>query len=457
MATRDSARTARARRIGQSTLALGAIGVVAAVALNAAGCGKGGGANTVVFWEFWPREQIQPVLDDFKKLHPEITVDVQQLTWSDGPQKITAAVASGTVPDLCELGSTQFAQYASAGALKDITPLADSLRDQYRAWDMVTYQQRVFGLPWVVGSRALYYNKVLFARAGLDSTKAPETWSEFKAASEKIQALGGDLHGNGLNAGERLIFVKKFMPFAWGNGGEVLSTDLSRSLVNSPQNLEALNFYLSLKPSSLVQRQEILDQAFMQGKIGLNLSGPWLFNKIPTDAPNLRYGVGLVPRPDKADGTHASFMGGELLVFFAKAKPNPAAMTLARYLVSAEGAGKIAHAARFVAANVGAENDPYYAAHPEEGIFARQMATARALPAVPQWGDIEDALTTSLDEAILGKTPAEDALRNADEKITAILHNASATSNVGALTPKRGAAPKTAAAGASAGQVATSR
>ena len=73
------------------------------------------------------------------------------------------------------------------------------------------------------------------------------------------------------------------------------------------------------------------------------------------------------------------------------------------------------------------------------------------MPAVPQWGDIEDALTTSLDEAILGKTPAEDALRNADEKITAILHNASATSNVGALAPRRGVA------GAGRGQVASSR
>ncbi len=457
MATRDSARSARIRRGGKTAAAMLAVGIVAVSTGQFAGCGKSGGGNTVVFWEFWPREQIQPVLDDFKKAHPEITVEVQQLTWSDGPQKITAAVASGTVPDLCELGSTQFAQYASAGALRDLTPLADSLRDQYRAWDMVTYQQHVFGLPWVVGSRALYYNKVLFARAGLDSTKAPETWSEFADAAAKVQALGGDIHGNALNAGERLIFVKKFMPFAWGNGGDVLSSDNTRSLVNSQQNLDALKFYLSLKPSSMVQRQEILDQAFMEGKIGMNLSGPWLLNKIPTDAPNLRYGVGLVPRPNSPDGTHASFMGGELLVFFAKAKPNPAAMTLARFLISAEAAGKIAHAARFVAANVGAENDPYYTTHPEEGVFARQMATARALPAVPQWGDIEDALTTSLDEAILGSTPAEDALRNADEKIAAILHNASASSNVGAVTPKRGAAPATAAAGVRNGQVATSR
>ena len=445
MASRDTVWGWRTTRAGLGTLAAAATAVIVA---SGAGCGTPRRANTVVFWEFWPREQIQPVLDDFAKLHPEIHVDVQQLTWSDGPQKITAAVASGTVPDLCELGSTQFAQYAAAGALKDITPLADSLRDQYRAWDMVTYQNHVFGLPWVVGSRALFYNKVLFARAGLDSTKAPETWSELKVASEKVQALGGDLHGNGLNAGERLIFVKKFMPYAWGNGGEVLSADQSRSLVNSPENLEALQFYLSLKPSSMVQRQETLDQAFMQGKIGINLSGPWLFNKIPADAPNLRYGVGLVPRPDKASGIHASFMGGELLVFFSKAKANPAAVTLARYLTSREAAGKLAHAARFVAANVGAEDDPYYAAHPREGVLARQMKTARALPAVPQWGDIEDALTTSLDEAVLGKTPAEDALRNADEKITAILHNASATSNVGALAPRRGAGR---------GQVASSR
>jgi multiple sugar transport system substrate-binding protein len=384
-----------------------------------AGCG-GSRRRPVVFWEFWPKDVIQPVMDDFARAHPEISVEMQQLTWEDGPQKIAAAVASGTVPDLCELGSTKFAQYAAAGRLGDMTSLADSLRARYRAWDMVTYDGRVFGLPWIVGTRALFYNTDLFRRAGLDPAKPPQTWSELRNAAAAIQKLGGDVHGYGLNVEEREVLFKKFFPYAWGAGGSVLSADGTRSVVHSPENVAALKFYLSLKPYSLLERQKVLDQAFKQGRIGMNFSGPWLLQTIPKDAPNLHYNVALVPKPD-AGGTHASFLGGEILVTFTKVKHPDAAMTLAKFLISPPEAAKLARATFFTPATVGAENDPYYVAHPVERVFVQQLATAQSPPAIPQWADIEEILNAAVGEALYGRLTAEAALARADEQITALL------------------------------------
>ena len=46
-----------------------------------------------------------------------------------------------------------------------------------RGWEMCSIGDALYGVPWVLGTRALFYNKTLFARAGLDSARAPDTWS----------------------------------------------------------------------------------------------------------------------------------------------------------------------------------------------------------------------------------------------------------------------------------------
>ncbi|HEY3217135.1 MAG TPA: extracellular solute-binding protein, partial [Candidatus Eisenbacteria bacterium] len=60
----------------------------------------------IVFWQFWPVEVVNPLLEKFERENPDTEVRMEQLTWQSGLEKITAAIAAGNVPDLCELGST---------------------------------------------------------------------------------------------------------------------------------------------------------------------------------------------------------------------------------------------------------------------------------------------------------------------------------------------------------------
>ena len=107
------------------------------------GCG-GGRTETreIVFWQFTPVERVQPTLDAFEREHPGLHVRMEQLTWDSGQEELAASIAGGTLPDLCE--------------------------------------------P-VLGTGALFYKKTLFAKAGLDSTKAPETWADLKRAAPAFQ------------------------------------------------------------------------------------------------------------------------------------------------------------------------------------------------------------------------------------------------------------------------------
>lgn len=395
--------------------------IVAAGTLSCGGGGSGGGGKTtLVFWEFFPAEVIRPLVDKFEATHPGIKVDLQQLTWQGGLEKISASVAAGTAPDLCEIGSTWEAKFASSGALQDWTAEVQPMLPQYRLWDAVNFDGRYFGMPWVMGTRALFYNKALFARAGLDSSKAPATWAEVLDASKRIRALGAETYGFGLQSGDRYKLFKKFMSLAWSNGGDILSPDRKRVVFDSPQNLAALEFYLSLRPHALMDRQEILDQGFKEGRIGMQISGAWLFKTIPHDAPSLRYGVGLVPAP--AGGRHASFAGAEILASFKGSRHPREAFELARFLVAPENAAALCQAAKDVQpSSIGSENSDYYRERPMEQLFVRQLETAVAPPNISQWVEMEGAIEESLEEALHDKVTPREALKNAQRKLEALL------------------------------------
>ena len=377
-------------------------------------------SKEIVFWQFQPPELIGPIVREFEAENPGITVRVETLTWQSGYEKIVMAFSSGSAPDLLELGSTWFPKFAGEGAIQDVTDRTADLSGSLSAWDLSTYKGRRYGIPWLVGSRVLFYNRELFRGAGLAPDRAPETWSDMLGAARAVHKPEAGIYGFGMNAGERYVLFKKFMPFAWGNGGSILNEDLTASRFASPENLAALKFYLSLKPYSVLERQDMIDEMFKQGKVGIMISGGWNLKRIADDAPGLDYGVALIPRPDRG-GTHASFAGAEILVF-PRSEKMDGAVKLARFLVSPEQALKVASAVKSVQpASKAALLDPYYDAHPMERLLQEQNDIAYAPPASPQWQDIEEAINARLEECLYGRITPEQALALIDEETNSIL------------------------------------
>ena len=396
-----------------------AIAVVALAGTLFAGCARQS-PDEVVFWQFQPPEVMAGLVKQFEQENPSVKVRVETLTWQSGYEKIVMATSSGSLPDLLELGSTWFAKFAGEGALEDVTDGTGDLTAEMAMWDLATYGGRRFGIPWLIGSRVLFYNKSLFRSSGLSPDQPPGTWSEMLAAARSIHKPGKGIYGFGMNAGERYVLFKKFMPFAWGNGGAVLSSDLARSEMNSPENLAALEFYLSLKPYSVLERQDMIDEMFKQGKIGLMLSGGWNLKRIPEDAPGLEFGVALMPKPDSG-GTHASFAGAEILVF-PSARKLEGSMKLARFLAAAPQALRIASDVKSVQpASRQALADPYYDEHPMERLLLKQCETSCSPPTLPLWQEIEEVINTRLEECLYGKLSARDALAKIDQEVNSIL------------------------------------
>ncbi len=407
---------ARIRRLATVVLA-------AALALAfLAGCARGPKRHVVLFWQFSPLDAIQPLLDQFEQENPDLDVQVEQLTWQSGREKIVAAAAAGQPPDLCELGSTFLPGLVADSTLADLTDSIPDLTPKLRGWDMARYRGRIYALPWMVGTRALYYNRDLLRQAHINPDKPPATWDELAKAVKLVSDASYDAKGFGMNSGEREVLFKKFMPFAWGNGGAILDSTLTRCIVASPQNIEALRYYLSLRPYSLLDRQEMLDEAFARGRLGFTISGPWLLRTLPKEAPELDFEVALMPRPAAGKGSPASFAGAELLGIFRAAPDRSGALRLARFLVREQNAMKLyAATGNALPAAVSADSDSFFVFHPRDRVFLEQLKTAVSPPLHPKWVDIEDVLNSELEAAIYGRKSADDALRSANLRIAAIL------------------------------------
>jgi multiple sugar transport system substrate-binding protein len=211
------------------------------------------------------------------------------------------------------------------------------------------------------------------------------------------------------------------MAFAWGNGGRILSDD-GTVVFNSDENLEALNFYLKLAKYSLKEKQEVFDHQFKMGKLGMQVSGAWNLKNYATEAPDLDYGVALVPKPSHEKGTHASFAGAELLVIFKNSKHKEEALKLARFLQSYPMAKQISLAERSVfPASKRSLWDAAFLHDDKVKVFVRQALTSRSAPAHPGWIEMEDVINRSIEEVLYGRIGPEDALNSAAAKLHEIV------------------------------------
>ncbi|NBE54613.1 ABC transporter substrate-binding protein [Streptomyces boluensis] len=183
------------RRVTGLTAAVAALGITAGVT----GCGATGGSGDVTLkmvaadYGDGPANSSQKYWDavaaDFEKQNPGIKVDVDVYSWSDVDAKVAAMVKKGAAPDIAQIGA--YSDYAAqgklyrAGDLLSIPVQADFLPALTEAGQVRRVQ---YGMPFASSTRLLFYNKKLFAEAGI--TDAPQSWTELATDARLLKAKG---------------------------------------------------------------------------------------------------------------------------------------------------------------------------------------------------------------------------------------------------------------------------
>jgi multiple sugar transport system substrate-binding protein len=325
-------------------------------------------------------EATAPLVQRFEAANPGIHVVVTQLKKEGATDTLALAALSGRPPDLVELTPEQTARFIAGGLLSDWSAGVADLKPTVRGWELCSLGDAIYGLPWLLETRVLVWNRALFARAGLDTARAPGTWDEVRVAATRIQKLGGGVHGYGLPAAPRERF-SSFMPFAWGNGGELWSARLDSCRIDSPENAEALAFLLSLVPVSLVADGDSIAREFVRGRLGFWIVDGGFAVETRRHVPGFPLGVALVPRPAADRGTAATTGTGTVLASFTRSRRKEDALRLARYLGEPQNTLALAASlATVFPPHPGVASAPEYRDRPDAQVCLRQLETARFAP-----------------------------------------------------------------------------
>lgn len=251
----------------------------------------------------------------------ENQIALTEVPFAELVQKYATAIAGGQAPDALSLDLIYTPAFAAAGQLQDLTDWAKGL-DYFESLSpshvaLGTYEDKVYGLPLLVETSVLAWNKGLYEQAGLDPEKAPANWDEVEANAEAIRALGGDNYGfyfSGGSCGGCMIFT--FTPLVWASGVDILSEDGQTATLDTPQMRAAVDKYRSMVEKDLVPEGSATDNgvnflSFTNGKIGHQSLGAFAIGTLVNDYPDIDFGVTLIPGIE--EGT-SSFAGGDNIV-----------------------------------------------------------------------------------------------------------------------------------------------
>lgn len=249
--------------------------------------------HTAKFWNAFKTE--------YEKTTP-YKMNLQIISWDDMDQKSSTMVQTGNLPDI--LNENAYAQYAAEGLLFS----ADEVLSTETKADIIpafvasgTYDGKFYGMPDLSSARALFYNTDLFAQAGIE--KPPTTWDEFVADAQKVKALGNGVVGYAQPLGA-FEAQAEFAIWMFNNGGDFKKD--GEWTLNSPQNIETLNFMKDLSVKYGVtnenpghfNRDDGAFSLFEQGKAGMVVGFGPLSTALDAQFPNLKYGIAPMPTND---------------------------------------------------------------------------------------------------------------------------------------------------------------
>jgi multiple sugar transport system substrate-binding protein len=404
---------------------LAAAATAALVSLTLAGCGGGesnggggtaGGASETVdsltVLDYYSDEPGHSQIGDMlKKCGTSIgvaTVDHQSVPGPTLIQKVLQQASSKTLPDMLMLDNPEIQQIAEAGALM---PLGDFgiNADGYAPGPVAaaTYDGQLHGLQPAANTLAIFYDKDVLAKAGV---QPPKTWAELKTAAKKLTS--GDQYGFAFNATADYEGAWQFLPPMWTNGGD--ETDLK-----SPQVAEALQLWKDLVDDDSVSKsvvnwkQSDVNDQFIAGKAAMMLNGPW---QIPS-LQKAKVNFGVVPFPiNKPDQTSIAPLGGE--AWTVTATGDQAKMAKAAELVKCmntdENQMLRAKQGGLVPTKL-ALAEQYKAEVPSMAGFTDAVANARARTGKlgAKWPDTAKVIYTGVQLVLTGQAAPADAMAKA--------------------------------------------
>jgi len=371
-------------------------------------------------------EAIIKLLPDFEHAHPGIHVKVQQLPLTAAHQKLLTAFAGGSTPDMTQLGNTWLPEMVALHALQPLQARVDRStvikQDDYFAsiWATNVIDGTLYGVPWYVDTRLLFYRKDLLKAAGFDAP--PRDWTEWRhmlaALSDPQRHRWGILLPT--NEYEQLMSLALQQPDPLlrdgGRYGNFESAGFKR----------ALSFYVDtfkLEQAPAITNVEAGNpwSEFGRGVYAFYLSGPWNIGEFRSRLPAAQeddWATTPLPGPD---GPGAAVAGGSSLVIFRNSPHQQEAWALIEYLSQPAVQQRFYDLLGDMPPRRSSWEGSALRDDPKARAFRDQLERVKPTPPVPEWERIANEMQLVAAQTIAGQLTVDQAATEIDRRTDLIL------------------------------------
>jgi alpha-1,4-digalacturonate transport system substrate-binding protein len=391
-------------------------------------------ADTVLMWftdgpDF---DLITEQTNRFTKQTNEKVVILNLPYYLEYKPKLAAMAKAGSPPDVArETDLLPWLDYAI-----DLKPLVEKYTGmKFEEWlDNVSFYKagfkklyekygKVIGIPYTSDAHAIFYNKEIFKKAGIEPPKdRPWTIDEWYAAMKKIKQSGA----------ARYALVYDFSPYRFSNllyvfGGGIWDREGKNIIIDSKESIEALEFFVKLHDEDLIPKAVWLTgdapaKYFQNGLAAMYVSGTWMLAQFREQ---LKFDWGVIMWPYKRE--RAVMTGGKYIVPFTE-KGAALAFFLTNEQNLAEFAGKLFLIPdRIDLADKVKMEDPLI--NEVYAIVMKDLAESTRGSMVPDWYDpdtagIVQANRTVINDHIKAAIAKEKTPERAFKELAAILRKA---------------------------------
>ncbi|HWX65814.1 MAG TPA: sugar ABC transporter substrate-binding protein [Rhodanobacter sp.] len=373
-------------------------------------------------------EAILMLLPDFERAHPDIHVKVQQLPLTAAHQKLLTAFAGGSTPDLTQLGNTWLPEMVALDALEPLQARVDRSAvvrlDDYFAsiWATNVIDGRLYGVPWYVDTRLLFYRRDLLKAAGFDAP--PRDWAQWRQMLAALSDARRHSWGILLPTNE----FEQLMSLALQQPDPLLRDGGRYGNFESAGFKRALAFYVDtfrLHQAPAITNVETGNpwSEFGRGVYAFYLSGPWNIGEFRKRLPAAQqddWSTAPLPGPDSG-GTGIGSAGGSSLVIFRASKHKDAAWTLIEYLSQPTVQQRFYDLLGDMPPRRSSWEGGALRDDPKARAFREQLEKARPTPAVPEWERIATEMQLVAARAVAGELTIDQAAAEIDQRVDQIL------------------------------------
>jgi multiple sugar transport system substrate-binding protein len=428
-----SSQTRHATRLGRATGALLA-GMVLLAACQSSPAGSSTAGPTAVddgtTITMWTRSSTstfsQTLVDAYNASHKN-KVRLTVFPADSYQQKVGTAAGAHQLPDVLASDVVYAANYASKGVFLDITDRVNQL--PFKAalapahMKAATFDGRNYAVPHDIDLSAMFYNKVLFTRAGLDPNKPPTTLADMVADAKKINALGGGINGyffGGACPGCQLFTS---WPMIWASGGTVLNAQGTASTIDNPVAAKVYGLLRQMYTDGIVpasaknESGPTWTQSFDNGTIGIQPMGATGL-QIIKEGPNLQVGVAPIPG---LNGGSSSFVGGDVIGISSNSQHTAQAWDFISWTLSQQAQVQVVAKSKNITVRSDLANNTYANQDPRLIEFNKLAAHGQTPISVnfgKTYNDPNGPWTSAVIDAVFGTGDVASLLRQHNAAIT---------------------------------------